>query len=1025
MNSKKLLKMYLTSNNTHGAYKRYKKKVAKSISTMVIMVTLFAMMLSSLMIGLVTAQDLDIETQDDFALMENEADDEIDDSEILDLEVFQDLNTLSEPMEIPLFADDFIPDDESVANNEPKLPKVNGDFVVSGDLDGGFDSLELAVAAVNNNGAGTYTIKVGRDEDLSDLLSIDEGRNVTLSSDGTTRTVTQAGSFRHFSVSGKLTVTDIILVGNKSGGGALVQDNGSFTIGSGVVMQNCFPKTDGGGHVSVIGGSFGMSGNAKIYGVVRVTDGRIDIRDNASILSSGKVAFYLKGSNVSGTISGGFFEATENALYMIDGAGLDVISGGKFVGAENAVYLEGKGTKIRLISGGTFFQNDPDVPRHGHGIFLEAGSEIGKISGGHFEAIRGAGLIIVRGSWVGEISGGEFKANRMGSTGQNNRNAAIRIDGDAGHTTGIGTISGGLFRGTNFGILSISTKGDSRINYISGGTFFGEIALQNDKGSSIVEISGGTMKATQHAFVNVGKVDRIGGNVDISTNGLYSIYNYPAGTIGEIYGGSFVSDSFHSISNAGSIDLISGGTIIGGLAAIMCSSTNVGKIGSITGGVFWGKDNKAFLLARDLLLEPDLITIKGNARFWGKDGVIFNYEEHVEFPGEYYMSTRTEPVVGIKDGQFKFLTLGDEVVYDANGGEGFVVDVNSPYFSDSTVTVLDQGDISRDGYTFLGWALSPDGSVEYVADQSFVINSDVVTLFAVWQQDEIPVVPPVEPPVEPVVPPVEPPVVPVVPPVVPAEPPVVPAEPPVVPAEPPVVPAEPPVVPAEPPVVPPVEPPVVDPSTAEPQPAEPPPAAPPAAPSAVVPPPIVTPDVEIPPSSPMDPDQKFEIPDIDNSNIESPDTTHNTNPEHNIVDVIRDINETPLAAPPDASHFVWALLNLILAVMGFILVIISGIRLFIQYRNKHNDERSVEDGETQKKLRITALVTVFVAGIAGIVLFFLTEDMRLLMVLADKWTIVNAIIFTLGIAGYMFLFKRDDEYDDGYNEYYKNFTINN
>jgi len=62
------------------------------------------------------------------------------------------------------------------------------------------------------------------------------------------------------------------------------------------------------------------------------------------------------------------------------------------------------------------------------------------------------------------------------------------------------------------------------------------------------------------------------------------------------------------------------------------------------------------------------------------------------------------------------------------------LDVNSPYWTGSTVTVLGKGSLVREGYTFEGWstdqfALSP----AYVENNTFTISSNV-TLYAVWKE---------------------------------------------------------------------------------------------------------------------------------------------------------------------------------------------------------------------------------------------------------------------------------------------------
>jgi len=53
------------------------------------------------------------------------------------------------------------------------------------------------------------------------------------------------------------------------------------------------------------------------------------------------------------------------------------------------------------------------------------------------------------------------------------------------------------------------------------------------------------------------------------------------------------------------------------------------------------------------------------------------------------------------------------------------------------------------------------------------------------------------------------------------------------------------------------------------------------------------------------------------------------------------------------------------------------------------------------------LITV-IAGIVGVIDFFVTENMSLPMRMVDWWTIVNAVILVLGVVGAMLAFKRGE-----------------
>jgi len=128
---------------------------------------------------------------------------------------------------------------------------------------------------------------------------------------------------------------------------------------------------------------------------------------------------------------------------------------------------------------------------------------------------------------------------------------------------------------------------------------------------------------------------------------------------------------------------------------------------------------------------------------------------------------------------------------------------------------------------------------------------------------------------------------------------------------------------------------------------------------------------------------------------------------------IPDLLDIPLRATPAMGFLAWALVNLILAIAGILLAIITVIRILV--RNKKDDECYEDESEPEKeqraKHRMIWTLTTLIAAILGVIVFILTEDIRLPMVLVDKWTIVNAIIFIAGVIGYVFAVKRekDDE----------------
>ena len=550
-----------------------------------------------------------------------------------------------------------------------------------------YSTLNEAIIAAENDGRNDFTLEVIGD--VTETSNVRINSNITIVADEGQHTVT--------------------LSSNNS---ILVENDATLTLGDGT-----------------------NTNTLTILRSVNVTNGTININDGI-IIKSDDIALNLRGANVNGTISGGYLEGEKTAINIGSGAQLSEISGGEFKGKQEAIHLSDTGAKIEKISGGAFYQTDPDMDLHGQAIFMQNNSQIGEISGGYFEAAQSSAIWITRGSFIGEISGGEFLATRVGSFANNDRNATIWIESE-NEITGIGKISGGYFHGTNFGVLVIRRypSSYSQIDKITGGRFEGSVGLQIDSGCVVNEITGGEFRGSQ-GILNVGTIGLIGKGADIHGTSSYAIYNYSGGIINEISGGMMVSDQSHGILNAGTIELISGGTIIGRWSAINCDGMNKGRLNTISGGVFWGKYDDAINLAYELQLEPGLGAIRGFARFWGSNGVIFNNESLVVYPTnaqigiKYYMSTETIPVEGIVGTEFKYLTI-DNYTVTVNGSHADDRGTGN-YLQDDIVTI--RAGI-RAGCVFAGW--TSDDDVQFAdassAVTTFVMPDKNVVVNANWE----------------------------------------------------------------------------------------------------------------------------------------------------------------------------------------------------------------------------------------------------------------------------------------------------
>jgi uncharacterized repeat protein (TIGR02543 family) len=240
-------------------------------------------------------------------------------------------------------------------------------------------------------------------------------------------------------------------------------------------------------------------------------------------------------------------------------------------------------------------------------------------------------------------------------------------------------------------------------------------------------------------------------------------------------------------------------------------------------------------------------------------------------------------------------------------------------------------------------------------------------------------------------------------------------------------PTPPPVVPTPTPTPTPTPPPVAP----TPQPPTPPPPSPsPVSPVTIVrppappPPPAEPPQDELPPEEPP-PEEPPEILTIEPAPV--PAAAPELPPEEP-VQIIEE-PEAPLASPgfiffaPWGADY-WALLNLILAVLGAILTPIALIKVL--QRRKHlerevetklnslnqNETYIVDEEKLYQRRRIEWFAATAVLGGIGILIFVLTQDMRKTMALMDWWTIFHAIVFILEAIAFRLIYKYEDNEED-------------
>ncbi|MBQ9424353.1 MAG: hypothetical protein IJU42_00220 [Erysipelotrichaceae bacterium] len=114
----------------------------------------------------------------------------------------------------------------------------------------------------------------------------------------------------------------------------------------------------------------------------------------------------------------------------------------------------------------------------------------------------------------------------------------------------------------------------------------------------------------------------------------------------------------------------------------------------------------------------------------------------------------------------------------------------------------------------------------------------------------------------------------------------------------------------------------------------------------------------------------------------------------------------PMAAPAAEAH--WALLNLIAAIATALISLLTILGIF-----RKNEEEKEEEENRNDQYESDKYLSLIPAALA-IIIFILTEDMRLAMILADRWTLLMAIILIANIA--LAFLIHDQKTDEGKKE---------
>jgi fimbrial isopeptide formation D2 family protein len=137
------------------------------------------------------------------------------------------------------------------------------------------------------------------------------------------------------------------------------------------------------------------------------------------------------------------------------------------------------------------------------------------------------------------------------------------------------------------------------------------------------------------------------------------------------------------------------------------------------------------------------------------------------------------------------------------------------------------------------------------------------------------------------------------------------------------------------------------------------------------------------------------------------------------IEIIEPIWITPptislpdIATPLAMAIPVWSLLNLMLAMLGCLIAIMLLVTSVRRRQDEYEEYRSVQES---KFLKILWRVLGILSGLAGLVVFMLTENISNVMVMTDRWTPLMIMIEFAVLVFTFLLYRRgsDKDTDDG------------
>ncbi len=341
----------------------------------------------------------------------------------------EEIVALSDPISVS--ADTRI-EDMNAGMREPMevVATANETYVVSrdtGESIGAYNSLADAVSACPDGVACTITAT--RDDELSALVEIPAGKEITLTSAPETEcwTIRQTATTmnlyqaRHFYVQGSLTLDNVVLIGvgytaagGTYNGGVYVTHSGKLNMINDAMIEQCYNDYGGGVCVSGSNAKFEMNGG-KIHGNEAGDDGGgVYIDDYATfVMNQGEISNNKAGDDGGGVyvVFRGMSEMTGGEIsknYSTRGGGVFCIGsfgmdGGQISGNEadygGGVYLYSTGIGLLEMSDGEISANMATVD--GGGIYTTTYSYDNPVSTNYYSNITINGTSEVKGNSAG------------------------------------------------------------------------------------------------------------------------------------------------------------------------------------------------------------------------------------------------------------------------------------------------------------------------------------------------------------------------------------------------------------------------------------------------------------------------------------------------------------------------------------------------------------------------------------------------------------------------------------------------